>query len=153
MGTFQNVVEGNMEQLRAGDQVLRYDRERTRKAYAAIKSSAAEKCGCVFCRNYTAQHASLFPESFRQLLDLLGVDPEKEVDVHQEFPEGPLWQYGGWFYLTGELLEAGERLTDCGSGFQYFFRGAGPMSDFGDALVLEFYARLPWVIGEPPEWP
>jgi hypothetical protein len=55
---------------------------------------------------------------------------------------------GGWFYLAGELIETGERLTDVAPSFQYFFRGAGifgPLrNEFGpDVLALEFLAEEP----------
>jgi len=62
----------------------------------------------------------------------------------------------GWFYLAGELIEAGERMADAGPGFQYFFRLSHrpSLADFGDeVLALEFSTRLPWAISDNPEWP
>lgn len=56
--------------------------------------------------------------------------------------------YNGWFYLAGELLEAGERMTDAGLGFQYFFRASHRPKAFADlvedVLALEFSAKLAW---------
>jgi hypothetical protein len=103
-----------MRRLHIGDQIIRYDTERTRTAYAAIKSGSALRCGCPYCRNFVAQRSTVYPEEFRQLLDQLGVDPKKEGDVFEESPYSSLVRYGGWFYLTGELIEAGERMADAG---------------------------------------
>ncbi|MDR3700178.1 MAG: hypothetical protein P4L56_11115 [Candidatus Sulfopaludibacter sp.] len=44
-----------MTEARAGDQVVRYDREATAAIYAGLKHGFAEECGCVFCRNFAAQ--------------------------------------------------------------------------------------------------
>jgi hypothetical protein len=90
-------------------------------------------------------------------LDQLGIDPEKEGDVYEGGREGSLVGYGGWFYLAGELIEAGERMTDASPGFQYFFRRSHRpktlQGDFGEeVLALEFSTKLPWKISEQPEW-
>jgi hypothetical protein len=146
-----------MEQISLGDQIVCYDSVRTRAAYAAMKNGSAERCGCPYCRNFLAQRSTVYPEGFRILLDQLGIDPEKEGEVYEGIIEGSLVGYGGWFYLAGELVEAGERMTDAGVGFQYFFRRSHKptmLADFGDeVLALEFSTRLPWVISEEPEWP
>ncbi len=44
-----------MKEARAGDQVVRYDREATAAIYGGLKHGFAEECGCVFCRNFAAQ--------------------------------------------------------------------------------------------------
>ena len=116
-----------MIQVQLGDQIIRYDGERTKKAYLTITEGAAKQCGCSTCRNFDAQRDTAFPEDFNRLLDELGVDREKEADAHEWGVKGSLRKCGGWFHLTGELVEPGERLTDVVPGFQYFFRGAGFM--------------------------
>jgi hypothetical protein len=145
-----------MDQLQLRDQVIRYDREQTRKAYSAMKGGDAERCGCSYCMNFAAQRATAYPESFRALLDQLGIDPEKEGEVYECGPADPLMTYGGWFYFVGELVEAGERTTSATSGFQYFFVDAKrlprPTVDFGkNVLGIEFLTKLPWVIAEEPQ--
>ncbi|MGA8273284.1 MAG: hypothetical protein WB919_17110 [Candidatus Sulfotelmatobacter sp.] len=142
-----------MEQIHLGDQIIRHDDSRTRAAYVAMKSGSPERCGCVYCRNFAAQRSTLYPENFRRLLNELGIDPEKEGDVFEGGGlEASLVEYGGWFYLAGELVETGERMTEAGADFQYFFRRSHrpiALADFGDAvLALEFSARLPWVISD-----
>ncbi len=144
-----------MEQIKSGDQTIRYDREQTRRAYGELKSGDAERCGCSYCRNFAAQRSTVYPENFLRFLDQLGVDSEKEGEVYECGPEGSLRVYGGWFYLVGELIEPGERMTDAGSGLQYYFADAKhlpiPRVDFGKkVLVVEFTTKLPWVISEQP---
>ena len=113
-----------MGQVQIGDQMVRYDRERTEKAYAGIKGGDAERCGCSYCRNFAAQRSAAYPENFRRLLNQLGIDVDKEGEVYECGSSGSLWLYGGWFYLTGELIQPGERMTDAGSGFQFYFADA-----------------------------
>ncbi len=91
-----------------------------------------------------------YPEKFRLLLDRLGIDPEKEGEVYECGPEGSLGVYGGWFYFAGELIAPGERMTDTGSDFQYYFADAKrlpiPRADFGkNVLAVEFSTKLPCV--------
>ena len=146
-----------MQEIHLGDQIIHYDPERTRAAYAAIDSGSPERCGCQFCRNFMVQRKLVYPEPFRQLLDRLGIDAAKEGDVFEEGPSGVLVVYGGWFYLAGEIVEAGERLTESGAGLDYFFRASHrpiALADFGDeVLALEFSTKLPWVLSEEPDWP
>jgi len=144
-----------MDQIQLGDQVIRYDREQTRKAYSAMESGDAERCGCSCCRNFAAQRATAYPEKFRLLLDELGIDPNKEGEVFEYGPDGPLRGYGGWFYFVGELVEAGERMTDSTFEFRYYFEDAKllpkPAVDFGEnVLAVEFVTKVPWVIAEQP---
>lgn len=145
-----------MEQIHLGDQIIGYDSVRTITAYAAMKNGSAERCGCAYCRNFVAQRGTVYPEEFRLLLDRLGINPDKEGEVYEGSAEDSLMVYGGWFYLAGELIEAGERMTDAGPGFQYFFRRSHrptTLADFGDeVLALEFSTRLPWAIPDEPEW-
>jgi hypothetical protein len=144
-------MDGAMQQIQLGDQIIRYDHLRTRAAYAVIENGSAERCGCPYCRNFIAQRDTLYPESFRVLLDQLGIDAEKEGEVYEYGTDLPT-PYGGWFYLAGELIEPGERMTDAGRDFQYFFRRShipNGIADFGDeVLALEFTTRLSWVIPE-----
>jgi hypothetical protein len=145
-----------MDELQLGNQLIRHDPAQTRKAYSAMKGGGAERCGCLYCRNFAAQRATAYPEDFRGLLDQLGIDPEKEAEVYECGPNGSLRAYGGWFYFVGELVEAGERMTDATNGFRYFFADAKrlprPIVDFGKSiLAIEFFTNLPWVISEQPQ--
>jgi len=144
-----------MDRIQAGDNIIQYDREQTGKAYSAMKCGDAERCGCSYCLNFAAQRTTVYPETFRLLLNQLGIDAEKEGEVYECGPEGPLRVYGGWFYFVGELIRVGERITDANSGFQYWFGDAKglphPAVDFGkNVLAVEFITKIPWVIpGQP----
>ena len=101
-----------MQELRLGDQLARYDREATLAAYRLLPFGDADRCGCIHCRNFAAQRASVYPLSFRNLLSQMGIDPAKEGEVFDcagPF-EDKIRQTGGWFYFVGELVERGEKL-------------------------------------------
>jgi hypothetical protein len=140
-----------MDRMQLGDQIILYDQEQTLKAYSALKCGDAERCGCSYCLNFAAQRTTVYPEDFRQLLNQLGIDPEKEGEVYECGPEGPLRVYGGWLYFVGELVQEGERMTDATTGFQFWIADAKglphPAVDFGkNVLAVEFITKLPWVI-------
>ena len=145
-----------MQQLQVGDQILLHDRLRTETAYSAMKTGDAERCGCASCRNFVAQRSVAYPVRFRELLEQLGIDEQKEGEVYDYGADGSLRRYDGWFYLVGELIQPGEKMTDAGSGFQFYFLDASrlpkPEVDFGDrVLAIEFAGvKIPWVIPEQP---
>jgi hypothetical protein len=143
-----------MKELRLGDQLIRYDREATVAAYSVVLSGDADRCGCIYCRNFALQRANVYPLAFRALLDQLGVDPNKEGEIYDAAGEYELRirPTGGWFYFVGESIEKGERLTQDGD-FQYWFQPSFPRPPacFGERVAaIEFAARVPWVLGESP---
>src|SRR5271165_463223 len=109
-----------MEELRLGDQLVRYDHEATVAAYGMLPSGDADRCNCVYCRNFAAQRATVYPQAFRTLLSQLGINPDKEGEVYDAAgtDERRTRPTGGWFYFVGELIEKGERLIQAGD-FQY----------------------------------
>jgi len=145
-----------MNQIQSGDQTIRYDREQTVKAYSAMRTGDPERCGCSYCLNFASQWETVYPESFRRLLDQLGIDTQKEGEVYECGPDGPLRVYGGWFYFIGEFIELGRhRTTDVASDFQYWFadgkRLLAPAAEFGaNVLAVEFLTKLSGVISEKP---
>jgi hypothetical protein len=143
-----------MEQIRCGDQTVKFDREKTRASYLAIPTGDTERCGCSSCLNFAANRKSAYPQKFLLLLDQLGINPEKEGEAYECGPDGNSTIYGGWFYLVGELVVAGERMITEPGGFQYYFADAKrrpkPPVDFGEkVLALEFVTRLPLVPQQP----
>jgi hypothetical protein len=73
-------------EMRVGDQTIRYDRDRTAAAYRTLEHGFAEKCGCLFCKNFAAQRNLVYLVSFRALLDQLGIDPNKEGEAFEYGP-------------------------------------------------------------------
>ena len=145
-----------MQEVQFGDQVVRFDRHRTRTAYSAIPMGDPERCGCSYCINFAAQRPSAYPADFRSLLEQIGIDPEKEGEVYEAGREGDLRTYGGWFYFAGEVVKRGEHTLTEASGFQYWFVDAKRLPktvvDFGESVAaVEFVTRLPWLPAGPPD--
>jgi hypothetical protein len=141
-------------EITAGDQVIRYDRDRTQRVYAGVEKGDADVCGCLYCQNFAAQRASAFPETFKRLLDQLGIDPSKEGEVYElGSTERGTFSYGGWFYFCGEMLEAGERNTTSGA-FEYWFTAKIPNAHafHGESVIaVEFLTTLNWILAVRPE--
>ena len=143
-----------MEELRLGDQLIRYDREATVDAYKLLTTGGAELCNCLYCRNFAAQRATVYPKDFRSLLLRLGIDPNKEGEVFDTVGpfEDRLRPTGGWFYFVGELAEKGQRRVSDGA-FHYWFQPSFPRPPrhFGDQVAaIEFMTEIPWVLREDP---
>jgi hypothetical protein len=140
-----------MQEAHFGDQVIRFDRDKTKDAYTAISVGGAERCGCAYCTNFAAQRLSAFPASFRSILETMGIDVTKEGEVYEAGPDDDLRIYGGWFYFSGEIVKPGERTTSEASGFTYWFtdpkRFPKPSADFGASIAaVEFLTRIRWVL-------
>jgi len=144
------------KELRVGDQVIQYDRERTVRTYDTVSRGDAEECGCLYCQNFLAQRSTVYPAAFQQLLHELGIDPAKEGEVYELGPDGPgRFAYGGWFYFAGEMIAAGERNTQA-DGLEYWFTTHcpdAPAFGGGPLLAIEFLTTLPWVLPVGPESP
>jgi hypothetical protein len=143
-----------MEELCLGDQLVRFDRHAAAEAYSNLPFGDADRCKCVYCRNFAAQRATVYPPAFRAFLDQLGIDPNKEGEVYDMTGpfEDRIRPTGGWFYFVGELIEKGEKLIQVGD-FQYWFQPSFPDSPvvFGKQVAaVEFSAQVPWVLDERP---
>jgi hypothetical protein len=143
-----------MEEIHLGHQLALYDREATVAAYELLSSGGAERCNCIYCRNFATQRATVYPESFRGLLLRIGIDPLKEGEIYDMV--GPfddrVRPTGGWFYFVGELIEKGEKLVTDGD-FQYWFQASFPRPPacFGlRVAAIEFTTKIPWVLREEP---
>ena len=92
-----------MEELRLGDQLVRYDRDATIHAYNLLPFGGADGCGCVHCRNFAAQRATAYPQGFRTFLEQMGIDPNKEGEVFDMLgpSDSKRRPTGGWFYFLG----------------------------------------------------
>jgi len=147
-----------MEELRLGDQVIRYNREATAEAYRQVESGCSDHCSCNQCRNFSKQKDTVYPTEFLHLLQQLGIDPTKDSDVRVSgsVDEGGC-PYGGWFYLVGDVVEKGWSVAQVAKGFQCFFRECGTLSASPawrehDLLALEFMITIAWLL-PMDEWP
>jgi hypothetical protein len=147
-----------MAELQIGDQSIRYDRQATAAIYNTITSGGAEECGCIGCRNFAAQRETIYPASFRDLLQLMGIDPAKDAEVYDVGPfPGGTYVYEGRFYFIGEVIAAGERNVGSLEGpdsFEFFFTRSGPRHPAfrsKDAIAIEFTTRVNWILPDTPE--
>ena len=151
-----------MTEMRIGDQTIRYDRERTVAIYKSLEHGDTERCGCISCRNFAVQRDVIYPPSFRALLEQLGIDPNKEGEAFEYGPvDDGCHLYGGWFYLVGELVAAGERNVNAPDSrhdaycFNYFFTRSHPSAGAfrgGPVLAIEFTTHVKWVLPENPKY-
>jgi hypothetical protein len=101
-----------------------------------------------------AQRDAVYPDSFRELLHQLGIDPNKEAEVVADGPLADGWHhYGGWFFLVGEVVTAGERMSQGGDFpyFKYYFSRVGPCPQVfrdGPRIWIEFEAQFKWILDE-----
>ena len=93
-----------------------------------------------------------YPTIFRELLDTLGIDPKKKGEAVHYGPKGDLHFYGGWFYVVGEMIEAGASCSKAPHDFLYWVGTSFPRppAAFGQRVTaIEFMVSLPWVLTEP----
>jgi hypothetical protein len=156
-----------MTELRIGDQLIRFDLDATLLAYSQLEQGDADRCTCTGCRNFALLREKVYPDTFRNLLGQLGIDPRKEGEAVHYGPRGDLQSYGGSFYFVGEVIDEGEHLLEIrnleGTGltkitqerrvsnatFQYWFSKSFPKPPelFGKPVAaVEFMTELPWVL-------
>jgi|CZKS01.1.fsa_nt_gi hypothetical protein len=143
-----------MVEMQVGDQTIRYDRRATARIYASITTGWAEKCRCVGCRNYLAQRDAVYVPAFSELLNRLDIDSKKDAEVVADGPlQNGLHHYGGWFFFVGEMLTAGENVSELSNSpyFAFWFTRVGPCpKEFRSEphLAIEFAAHFKWILSE-----
>ncbi|MEQ8812885.1 MAG: hypothetical protein RIE59_27685 [Imperialibacter sp.] len=143
------------------DWQLTVDKLTTATVYGRVQTGGAESCGCVDCQNFATQRTTVYPAEIKELLESLGVDWKKEVEVsHYARLENDDHYYGGWFHFKGDFVGFNcERttssdgftleLTDITPKFSIGFRRANSLTAFNkaDRLVqVEFECKVPWVL-------
>jgi len=93
-----------METLRSRKSELDVDREATRRAYLETEISWAKYCGCIHCKNFEAARASTYPVEMIDLLNRLGIDRTKELEVlPYRRIDAETYFYAGWFQFVGSM--------------------------------------------------
>ena len=145
------------ESISVGRQKIRFDREATIELYRrTVTMPGADKCGCLFCRNFAKQRQAIYPDEFKTLLDRLGADPTKEWEAYELGPCTAKIDhrlYGGWFLFCGELV-AGDDDQAVGQPFSFCFTTSFPNGTLPDGLkvcAVDFLAAIPWVLPEAPD--
>src|SRR5260370_26561048 len=92
-----------MTEMAVGEQTVCFDAEAAAEIYERLRNGWAEDCGCVGCRNLLAQRDQVYPTAFRELLQRLGIDPNKESEAVADGPlKNGLHHYGGLvFFVCG----------------------------------------------------
>ena len=84
--------------------VLEVDRPATQAIYSDIPESGAVDCGCDDCLRFDEMRSILYPASVLEVLDRLGVDPGKEVEVMSFGPDEDgrdIWNW--WLLFVGRI--------------------------------------------------
>src|ERR1700730_9362543 len=106
-----------IEHIELGPWRVEVDREATIQAHAAMPSGGADECNCSWCENFAAQRPVPYPPEFLSLLDQLGIDCNKEIEVYELGPSDNGVMYAGWFHFVGHAR--GEAVQNI-DGFTYY---------------------------------
>jgi hypothetical protein len=144
----------------------------TRKAYSQVKQGGAEDCGCYTCLNFVALREQVYPGEILALLEQLGVNYTKEIEVyHVTKLESGLHLYGGWLHFVGcfKLGESSKVLVEEDANTQFYtfeleqVKGKfqiGFTEDGGlywsafqrkPLVQIEFMVEIPWQLEEAEE--
>ena len=112
-----------MKTIGFGLWTVTFDRKATTAAHTAMKSGGAEECRCGDCANFARQKPAPYPKEFLDLLNALGIDPQREIEVYNQYCiyEGEFLDYAGWFYFVGHV--EGEGFLESGLFKWYLMEG------------------------------
>ncbi|MGD1095261.1 MAG: hypothetical protein ABSB35_25125 [Bryobacteraceae bacterium] len=142
-----------MTEMNFANYVIGHDRAATVAAYERFARGEYDRCDCSGCRNFAARRNNVFPEAALSLFSDLGIDPEYEGEVfhYGRDPNTRMYEYGGWYYFVGTVLQDGDiqKLGDFSFHFGTTFPKPPPPLEGQTILKVNFIIRLPWVIEEP----
>ena len=141
------------------------DVEATIRAYQVIEQGDPERCGCDMCLNYIAQRKTVYPDEFVSVLNLLGIDFEKEGEVYHIYRlSNGRHHYGGWYHCVGELeyldntykpddkKKVGDKFWQINKEFSWRVTDEKislphtAFQDQGPLLQIDFRVEVPWVV-------
>jgi hypothetical protein len=148
-------------ELHISPQHAKYDRNSTIALYReTITKAGADECNCTYCQNFAAQRTSAYTREFLDLLERIGADPCKELEVFdlgRASEDSGHRLYGGWFPFCGAIIEGGDwRPEHKPKSFTYWITDSFPSGGLPKGVcAIEFLCELPWLIPEQPEarWP
>lgn len=92
-------------QLKILDWVIEVDRKTTVQAYKKLQSGAQE-CGCQGCQNFIRIREKFFSKEFLDMLNQLGIDYKKDVEVYDiEDTSCKKRIFSGWYHACGRILQ------------------------------------------------
>lgn len=129
------------------------DGEATKNWYA---QSEGWDCSCGHCRNFLAlARERKLPQTVLDILDSLGIPPEKATYVCQLYGDGAGQFYQFSYRVAGDILNEGQAkpiTADWGGGqcwHETYPYGAPGFPE--PHFDIEFGIMLPWVLDESPE--
>lgn len=141
---------------------IEYDAVLTEQVYKCLASSP-EECVCENCKNFLLARKNVYPENFKRMLEQLGIDYKKEIEICYFQRIRPGWHlYKGWFHFVGHIRnmpsDEGTRIYKLVPDFKDFAWSFTNKQDlvpeaFGQSPVvqLEWIGIVPWVIDLPEE--
>lgn len=134
------------EQMKIGESTVEFDAEKTRNLYSTIDGGIAH-CECPNCANYRLVREATYPLEFRALLERLGIDHHKEIElthysgddesVHVGHPAG------GHYAFVGHVLNGPQGAHEPTNAFEFWVDGDAHPSTratFGrDAPVIDLH--------------
>ena len=126
------------------------DEEATRAWYAQADEWG---CDCGDCRNFLKlAHERALPAPVLELLDGLGIPPEKSTDVCEYGPQegGRLYEFG--YRIAGNILSGDQTAStpqDWGSALCFHDPYPGAPGFPEPHFDLDFWVTLPWALDEP----
>ena len=110
-------------------------------------------CDCGHCRNFlTLARARELPATVLELLDKLGIPPEKATYVGVLYPDGDGLCYQFSYRIAGNILSGEDDTKEIGRCLHETYPYGAP--GFPEPhFDLEFLLTLPWVLDEPVDGP
>jgi hypothetical protein len=140
-----------------------HDTPATQSCYG--KMSAGVKCDCHQCRNFNAAVDRCFPQDFENLLDQLGIDRSKPIELCHWYREpSGLYVTGGWYHLVGTIVSGDDTISWENNTGHYHYEKLESGIEFGftrelalvndafaemSVIQLEFQTLVPWLLNEP----
>ena len=122
------------------------DEAATRDWYSVSKGWG---CDCGHCRNFLAlARGRELPAPVLEILDKLGIPPEKATYVCEIYPDGDGLCYQFSYRIAGNILSGEADTKEIGRCLHETYPYGAP--DFPEPhFDLEFWLTLPWVLDEP----
>ena len=131
---------------------IEYDKEVTPQAYSILSVS----CTCAYCQNFLSVCRNL-PVEYIHLLEQLGIDPLKPVEIveYTENPDGTHF-YGWWYHLVGQITKDSTAISVLLTpGIEMIIRNKADLADMEfprPVIQIEFFSNLPWALAEKPNY-
>src|SRR5262245_18859807 len=121
--------------------LIDHDPDATRRCFAEVPLGTG--CTCNQCRNFDAAASRTFPPEFVALLDALGVDPRKPVELcHWCREQSGLYLTRGWFHFVGSILAGEDAMHRAEGTGTFHFEELVPDFEFGFTARLALVPRV-----------